>query len=335
MLRRYPFRRRQRSRSAAASAPLFARVRQYCTVVDDFEATIGNLVDHLGIGPFRCWHWRPPTLYDTTYRGEPAAWTMKLGITWLGDIQWEVIQPMDGPSVYRDHHDRHGRGVQHILMDTGEVSFERAAETLGRRGHPFDQTARINPPLGLGRFTLPSLPARLSKPLNLHFGYIDAEDTLRASFELTRYPLGIHERVCLRLGKPETCIPEGNEDFERSLANRRVDAAHKVTILTRDLEDTVRHWIRAARVGPWHLFDRPKAHVGWALIGNTLIEIVAPRDRDTPQRRLLDARGEAVATIGVSPRGDLDELLEHCRGLDYPIADGGALVGEHRAAVVE
>ena len=65
------FRPRPRAR---AGAPLFARMRQVCTVVDDFEATIHHLVEHLGIGPFRCWHFRAPVLYNTTFRGRPAVW---------------------------------------------------------------------------------------------------------------------------------------------------------------------------------------------------------------------------------------------------------------------
>ncbi len=89
MLEALPILRRVRPQPAPRpGAPLFTRVRQFCTVVDDFEATLGHLVDQLGIGPFRCWYFRAPVLYNTTFRGRPARWTMKLGITWLPETCW-------------------------------------------------------------------------------------------------------------------------------------------------------------------------------------------------------------------------------------------------------
>lgn len=306
---------------------LFTRVRQFCTVVDDFEATIGHLVEHLGIGPFKCWHFRPPVLWDTTYGGAPAPYTMKLGITWLGDVQYEVIQPVEGRSVYRDHHDRHGRGVQHILMDTAPRSFERAAEELAARGLPFTQTARINPPLKLGRFTLPALPPPLSRPVNLHFGYIDAEHSLGAAFELTRYPLRIPERIALRLGKAEFAIPPGRDDFERDLPGLRVEAVCKATIVTRDVAETRAQWAAATGIRQWRERDRRDAlatgRAALARIDDVVIELLEPTAG--PYRELLDTRGEAIATLGVTPRGAPAALLAHCRALGYRvIADRGA-----------
>ncbi len=236
-----------RRRSDASEGPLFDDVRQVCTVAWDFERTVANLVDHLGIGPFRCWHFRPPRLYGTTYRGERARYSMKLAITWLDDVQWEVITPVDGPTMYRDHLDQHGPGVQHLLMSTGDTPFEAAAEHLARHGHPFGQTAKLNATVRIRGLTLPSPPNRFAAPISLQFGYVDAESTLRTSIELTRYPLGLSERFSLRSGMAEWCVPEGDDRFERPLPNRRVGPLAKVTIVTRDLDATVRSFSRPRR----------------------------------------------------------------------------------------
>ncbi len=329
-----------------AGSPLFVDVRQVCTVAEDFETTVTNLVEHFGIGPFRCWHFRPPRLYGTTYRGEPAVYSMKLAITWLDDVQWEVITPVEGPTMYGDHLATHGRGVQHLIMSTGRVSWEEAARHLAERGHPFGQTAKLNAKVKIGRVKLPSVPNALAGPTSLQFGYVDAESTLRTSIELTRYPLGIPERFSLRAGAPEFCIPAGKANFERPLPDRRIGSLVKIGIVTRDLDATVRWWIDLAGVGPWRIHELGReqlrsvrvagkkaafrARLAWARIGQALIELIEPVDGACPYRDVLETRGEGVAYLGVLPgRDGFEALARHCRSLGYTPELTGALRGDH------
>jgi hypothetical protein len=249
--------------------PLFKRVRQVCTVVEDFEATVAHLVEDLGIGPFRWWHWRPPALLDTTFRGKPEAWTMKLAITWLGDLQYEVIQPVDGQTLYAEHLRDRGRGVQHLIMDTLPVSWEDASAALAAKGHPFAQTARVNPPLALGPMTLPALPAGMAKPLNLRFGYVDLHTHLGTDIELTRYPLGFSERFSLRSGKPEHCAPEGERNFESPLPGLAVRRVVKVGLVVPDIEVATAAWADLGGVDSWARADGCAA----AAVGGVSIEL--------------------------------------------------------------
>jgi hypothetical protein len=354
MLASLPLLRRLRRGIAAprpTSEALFVKLRQVCTVVDDFEATLARQVEQLGLGPFRCWYFRPPHLNTTTFRGAPAHWTMKLGITWLDDVQWEVIQPMEGQTLYREHLANHGRGVQHLIMSTGEVPWEEAAACLAARGHPFAQTARVNVPLQIRSFTVPPLPNRIAAPVSLQFGYVDAEATLRTCIELTRYPLGVPERLALRLGKAEFCVPPGDSHYERPLPHRRVGPVVKITIVTRDLAATVHQWREVAGVGPWHLFDRDReqlAHVtvagapaafgvriGWAMIDDVLLELVEPREGSSPYHQILSTRGEGVAFVGVQAGSQgLPALRRHCQGLGQATLMEQPLVGAHGSAVV-
>jgi hypothetical protein len=308
---------------------LFTKLRQVCTVVHDFESTVTRLTEDLGIGPFRCWHFRPPVLCDTTLHGEPTAYTMKLAITWQDDIQWEVITPVDGPSLYREHLTAHGRGVQHLLMATGSLSFEDATRELAKKGHELDQTARINPKLQFGRFTAPASPRSLAKKTNLRFGYLDLEKTLRTSIELTHYPLGFSERFALRAGKPEFTLPPKMPHFERGLPNRQVGRVVKVSLVTRDLEGTAGEWARIAGVSPWHAFMRnPKARVAWARLGDVLVELVEPTEFSSAHKRVLESRGEGVASVGVTARTSYSSLVARCEELRYARLEDRPLVGD-------
>jgi hypothetical protein len=231
-------------------------------------------------------------------------------------------------------------------MSTGDIPFERAAEELAKRGHPFGQTAKLNAVVQFGRYTLPPLPNKLAGPMALQFGYIDAEATLRTSIELTRYPLGFSERFSLRSGKAEFCIPKGNARFEKPLPNRRVGRLVKISIVTRDLDATVRAYLDVVGIGPWRIFDlgpdrlryvriagEPagfRARVAWAIIGDTLIELIEPREGRSPYHEALETRGEGVCSLGVLPgRDGFEKLIGHGAALGYAESMQGALTGSY------
>jgi methylmalonyl-CoA/ethylmalonyl-CoA epimerase len=49
-----------------------------------------------------------------TYHGEPASFEFRHALAWQGDVQFEVVQPVSGPSIFADHLERHGPGLHHV-----------------------------------------------------------------------------------------------------------------------------------------------------------------------------------------------------------------------------
>jgi hypothetical protein len=72
---------------------LLNRITQLAVITPDAGGTIRQLQTALGLGGFKIWDFKPPTLLGTTYQGQPEPWRMVLGIGWVGDMQVEVIQP--------------------------------------------------------------------------------------------------------------------------------------------------------------------------------------------------------------------------------------------------
>jgi catechol 2,3-dioxygenase-like lactoylglutathione lyase family enzyme len=57
--------------------------------------------------------------YDKTqaeYEGEPTEARAKLVFLDFGQVQIELIEPVDGPSTWRDHLEQHGGGLHHIAF---------------------------------------------------------------------------------------------------------------------------------------------------------------------------------------------------------------------------
>jgi hypothetical protein len=327
--------------------PLFTGVRQVCTVVTDRDRVLWNLVEHLGIGPFKCWSFSHPRLFETTLRGGSEPWSMKLGIALLGGRQWEVIEPGDGATLYREHLDRGGPGVQHLLAATGGLGFTAAARTLAARGHPLVQTALLNPHVRALRAM--RLPEASIRRLSLRIGYADGSDTLRTSIEVARYPLGLPDRFFLAAAIPDSRFPaRGARGPHPPPPSARAGRLVKIGIVTRDVRRTAQHWHEVGGVAPWRFFDVDPdrregmtvdgvpagftARVGHARLGDVLIEAVQPAGGDSPFQALLDARGEGVGWLGVSASGSYEALASHCRRLGYEQRMGGALAGDHPSA---
>jgi Glyoxalase/Bleomycin resistance protein/Dioxygenase superfamily len=89
-------------------------ISQICVVVRDIEAALKSYHENTGWGPWNVYEYKPPLLHDTRLRGEPVEFQMIGAETTVNGLGFELIQPVSGPSIYQEHLDQHGEGVQHI-----------------------------------------------------------------------------------------------------------------------------------------------------------------------------------------------------------------------------
>ena len=79
-----------------------------------------------------------------TYYGKPVEHTARLSIGRRGAACFELVEPLSGPTVYRDALDRRGEAPHHIMVTLAPPQdFERAAQTLAERGIVIGQSASI------------------------------------------------------------------------------------------------------------------------------------------------------------------------------------------------
>lgn len=108
---------------------------QVCVVTRDIHRTLEGFVK-MGVGPWRVYTFSPETVKNQTYGGKPASYSMRLALAYTGTMMWEVIQPLEGPSIYKDFLARGSEGVQHVGQACNGLSFEQQCakfEALGRK----------------------------------------------------------------------------------------------------------------------------------------------------------------------------------------------------------
>ena len=124
-------------------------ISQIAIVVRDIEKAMRDYTHTLGWGPWSVFDYKPPLLHDTYVRGEPVEFRMIGAETSVNGLGFELIQPVSGPSIYQEHLDQHGEGVQHIacmkhsVAESGQMKehwAERGAEVLmsGRIGETIE-----------------------------------------------------------------------------------------------------------------------------------------------------------------------------------------------------
>jgi methylmalonyl-CoA/ethylmalonyl-CoA epimerase len=97
------------------------RLVQIGIVVADRDQTTQLLTSLFGIGPFRFVEWpdRPESKYY--YRGVEEQIRIKQAFVQLGEIEVEIIQPLEGHNGYQDFLDETGGGIHHLLFEVPDI----------------------------------------------------------------------------------------------------------------------------------------------------------------------------------------------------------------------
>lgn len=106
-------------------------VRQVALVVHDVEAQAQAWWDRLGIGPWNLYTLDATKLDAATYRGQPAAFRIRHALAFSGEVMMELVQPIDGPSIWHEFLERQGAGMQHVAFypdDFGAATAALAAD---------------------------------------------------------------------------------------------------------------------------------------------------------------------------------------------------------------
>jgi hypothetical protein len=107
---------------------IFNTFVQIGVVVADLDRATRNLSEIFGIGPFRVIDWPPAGRSDIQrfYYGKPGNFSARMAFTELGPVELELIQPVEGESIWGDFLRDHGEGIHHIRFNVDEMDPVRA-----------------------------------------------------------------------------------------------------------------------------------------------------------------------------------------------------------------
>ena len=148
-------------------------------LVEDLEACIHSYNERFGISGWQIYTYGPAILNRMIYRGKDTIYSNRIGLNYIGVTRIELIQPLEGYTIFNEFIKKHGYGQHHlgIYVDNIKAAITEA-ETAGFNvimeggGHGLD---------GDG-----------------FYAYLDTEETLGTTYELIERPA--------RRRTPETII---------------------------------------------------------------------------------------------------------------------------------
>lgn len=99
-----------------APDPGLKTITQVAIVCRDIDATSRHWAAVLGVDPPQIRTTRPGGEVKMLYRGKPSNGQAKLAFLKAGQVTVELIQPVGGPSSWKEFLDANGEGVQHVAF---------------------------------------------------------------------------------------------------------------------------------------------------------------------------------------------------------------------------
>lgn len=124
----------------------FNKIVQYAIVTPELNK-VAAFYESLGFGGMPVDH---NISVNRKYRGQPGKFEMNLGWWRWGDVTFEWIEPLVGPSVYHESLKDRGKGFHHLAFNVKDM--DQAVELLTSKGAPESQTGGWDTPSSKGRF---------------------------------------------------------------------------------------------------------------------------------------------------------------------------------------
>lgn len=109
--------------------PVFTDVTQIGMVVRDLDATVRNYVERYGIGPWTFFEVSPENTPDLRHYDGPVRGATRSASAKVGNVWWELTEPLDGEGMFAKFLAERGEGVHHIAVKTPDYEGALAMQT--------------------------------------------------------------------------------------------------------------------------------------------------------------------------------------------------------------
>jgi catechol 2,3-dioxygenase-like lactoylglutathione lyase family enzyme len=253
-------------------------IGQVCIIVRDVEQTAAHYAEILGFDltsefqvTLRHDHTR------ATYYGQPTDARAKIAACDIGQIQFELLQPLDPHSSWNDYLEQHGEGIHHIAFFVPKTDIP--AQSFRELGYTVTQQGLFTGQSGM-------------------YTYLDTDKDLGIVVELLEH-FG---------GSPKIDMPPFPAD--RGIGTGRVI---QVGIIVRDIERTVQRYCDILAFPRPPIMVTPgyeivkttyngqpsdaTAKLAFFSAGQLQIELIEPDEKPSVWRDFLDANGEGAHHI--------------------------------------
>ena len=144
-------------------------VTQIAIIVEDLDRTVENYWNAFGIGPWYFYTYGHPLLKRMSYYGKTANYKIRIALSYFGPLRVELIEILEGESIYADFVEEHGYGLHHLGLLVDDI-----VEALSKANEAGFSMIQDGAGFGLDG--------------DGHFAYLDTEKRLGVTLEFIKRP---------------------------------------------------------------------------------------------------------------------------------------------------
>ena len=126
-------------------------ITQISLAVRDLDTTMEQYYRAFGWAPWQVFDHVKPVHHRTELRGQPVDYSLRGAEVYVGSLNFELLQPLDGPNLWSEFMDRRGEGIASIATmflerEDGDAVITGDPEAIGNviyGGAPLD-TVKID-----------------------------------------------------------------------------------------------------------------------------------------------------------------------------------------------
>ena len=296
-------------------------ITQVSLAVRDLEKTMEIYWRAFGWSGWDVFMHEPPMHRNTELRGEPVEYTLKGAEVMVGSVNFELLEPVDGPSLWKEFIAARGEGIASIAvmfqtLDEGEAVKREFAQ----RGMPVTMKANIGD--------------------HIEYYYLDTQDRFGCLIESGSGHATDFVKPAYVYPTPDAPPTERPEGLDYEIT--------QISVVVKDLDSRMKAYHEAFGWGPWKIYEsdggvimhdcemdgKPVDYfdVRWAetQVGDMNFELIQPRGGDNPWQRILDEKGEGIGSIAVmfKTREESEKVIEAFSKMDIAITAVGR-IGDH------
>ena len=119
------------------------QITQLAVVVKELRKAMEAYHRVLGWGPWSVYEHKPPALHHTEVHGKPVNYTMIGAEVHCNPIDFEILQPVEGRSIYKEFLEEHGEGLHHVAVVNTSENVDQALADFKKEGVDVIMSGRL------------------------------------------------------------------------------------------------------------------------------------------------------------------------------------------------
>jgi len=299
-----------------AIKPIFKELIQVGIVVSNLRRSINKYVFKYGVKPWYILKFSPYNVSSMNVRGERRDYSMNIGVCPIGDVRFELIEPLN-ESIYSEFNNKYSEGIIHHLKFKVD-NYHEVLDYLMSNGIGVLQSG-----------------CQLGKSGKNIYSYLDTSCSLGFILEI----VDVSDNFIKP--KPDYWYPK----YEKKIPNPVFKRPTQIGIVVKDLKEKVEYYTDIYGIKPWYIkrfnsrnvsdmyingrMKNYSMEIAYCKVGNVYIKLIKPIE-ESIFSEFYDRYGEDVIHHLKMEVDNYKNTLDFFKSIKINVIQSGSYLEKYR-----